>query len=107
MKNVQPTFSRIWFDVKPTETKENNNDKYFFTSTNNDNLQFYDDDPELECEMYIRSIDLEKMLILIVSQETPSDLIRRAHNYSQIKAIFIVSNVEGRNFLLAYYGQIT
>ncbi len=91
--------------MKPIKFKKNNDEKYFSTSTNNDNLESVNDDPEFQCELYIRNVDLDKMLILIVSEKTTSDLIRRAHPYSQIKAIFIVSSTEYRNALLANWSN--
>ncbi|CAF4424689.1 unnamed protein product [Rotaria sp. Silwood2] len=55
--------------------------------------------------MYIRSVDLDKLLILIVSEETACDLIQRAHSYPQIKAIFIVPRTKFKNELLAKWSD--
>jgi hypothetical protein len=88
--------------VKPVETKRNNDDQSFIIPANYFNLESFNvhDDPELQCETYIRNVNLEKMLIFIASERIDSYFIKKIHSYSQIKAIFIVSpDIDSKNAL--------
>ena len=101
--NGQSGFFHVWLDVNPIGNKENDEKKSVFIPALDDSFESFDDDPELQCEMRIRDIELEKPGILIINEGMSKLIVLKGHRYSQVKAIFIVSSMESKPDLIEYW----